>query len=345
VTNNPLYVIDGVILNVTGLANGSTPIDYINPNDIASIEVLKDASATAIYGARGANGVILVTTKRGSQDGGHVNYDTDMSVGMLTRKMDLLNSREFLQVEDIAYQNAAKFDPVGWAGGKYKDPKLKRTDPRLFDANGNPLYDTDWQEESTQKALTQNHQLSFTGGNGKDSYGLYMGYRNEEGIIRESWLKRYSGRFVFDTQTKSWLRVGGTMSYNDQNESQVDPLGAGGIIAMRQVLEALPIIPVRYPNGQWAGNEDYPGMEGGGNPLNILEDRKYLLRTQTMLGNMYSNITFFPGLELRTTLGTNIINQRTDYTGAARSTTSPATRAATPPWPMPGITPGSLRTT
>jgi TonB-linked SusC/RagA family outer membrane protein len=316
VTNNPLYVIDGVILNVTNLANGSTPIDYINPNDIASIEVLKDASATAIYGARGANGVIMVTTKRGSQDGGRVNYDTDMSVGVLTRKMDLLNSREFLQVEDIAYQNAQKFDPVGWAGGKYKDPKLKRTDPRLFDANGNPLYDTDWQKEATQKALTQNHQLSFTGGNDKDSYGLYLGYRNEEGLVRESWLKRYAGRFVFDSQAKSWLKVGGSLSYNDQNESQIDPLGGGGIIAMRQVLEALPIIPVKYPDGTWAGNEDYPGMEGGGNPLNIVEDRKFLLRTQTMLGNVYTNISLAEGLELRTTLGTNIINQRTDlYAG------------------------------
>ncbi|MGV3587190.1 MAG: SusC/RagA family TonB-linked outer membrane protein, partial [Adhaeribacter sp.] len=315
VTNNPLYVIDGVILNVTNLANGSTPIDYINPNDIASIEVLKDASATAIYGARGANGVILVTTKRGSQDGGRVNYDTDWSMGVLARKMDLLNSKEFLMVEDIAYQNAQKFDPVGWAGGKYKDPKLKRTDPRLFDANGNPLYDTDWQEEATQKAISQNHQLSFTGGRDKDSYGVYMGYRNENGLMRGSWLKRYSGRFVFDSQVKNWLKVGGTLSYNDQNENQIDPLGAGGIIAMRQVLEALPIIPVKYPDGKWAGNEDYPGMEGGGNPLDIIENRKYELKTQTMLGNVFTNITLADGLELRTTLGTNIINQRIDYYG------------------------------
>ena len=315
VTNNPLYVIDGVILNVTNLTNGSTPIDYINPNDIASIEVLKDASATAIYGARGANGVIMVTTKRGSTDGGRINYDTDFSVGTLPRKIPLLNSREFLLVEDLAYQNAQKYDPVGWAGGKYKDPKTKRTNPLLFDANGNPLYDTDWQEEITQNKLSQNHQLSFTGGNAKDSYGVYMGYRNENGLIKESWLKRYSGRFVFDSQAKSWLKVGGTLSYNDQNENQIDPLGAGGIIAMRQVLEALPIIPVKYPDGRWGGNEDYPGMEGGGNPLNIVAERLYYVKTQTMLGNVYTNINLARGLELRTTVGTNIINQRVDYYG------------------------------
>lgn len=316
VANNPLYVIDGVILNATGLTNGSTPIDYINPNDIASIEVLKDASATAIYGARGANGVILVTTKRGSTTGGRITYDTDQSVGVLPRKIPLLNSKEFLQVEDIAYQNAQKYDPVGWAGGKYKDPKTKRTNPLLFDASGQPLYDTDWQDEAFQRAFTQNHQLSFSGGNAKDSYGVYLGYRNENGLVRESYLKRYAGRFVFDSQIKNWIKVGGTLSYNDQKENQIDPLGAGGIIAMRQVLEALPIIPVKYPDGRWGGNEDYPGMEGGGNPVNILKERFFYVKTQTMLGNVYANINLTKDLELRTTLGTNVINQEIDeYAG------------------------------
>lgn len=316
VANNPLYVIDGVILNASGLTNGSTPIDYINPNDIASVEVLKDASATAIYGARGANGVILVTTKRGSQTGGRITYDTDLSVGVLPRKLELLNSKEFLAVEDIAYQNAQKYDPVGWAGGKYKDPKTKRTNPLLFDSNGQPLYDTDWQNEAFQKAFTQNHQLSFSGGNAKDSYGVYLGYRNENGLVKQSWLKRYSGRFVFDSQLKPWIKVGGSLGYNDQKENQVDPLGGGGIIAMRQVLEELPIIPVKYPDGRWGGNEDYPGMEGGGNPVNILTDRVFYVKTQTMLGNIYASLNLTKNLEFRTTVGTNIINQETDlYSG------------------------------
>ncbi len=313
VANNPLYVIDGVILNAADLANGSTPIDFINPNDIASVEVLKDASATAIYGARGANGVILVTTKRGSTDGGRVTYDTEFSVGVLPRKLPLLNSAQFLQVEETAYQNAKKYDPVGWAGGKYRDPLTKRTNPLLFDASGKPLYDTDWQDEIYRQAKTQNHQLAFAGGNGKDNYGLYLGYRNEEGLMLESWLKRLSGRFVMDSQIKKWLKVGGSIGYNNQNESQVDPLGNGGITALRQVVEAIPLIPVKYPDGRWAGNEDYPGMEGGGNPVNIVNDRRYYLRTQTMLASVYTNITLAQGLELRTTVGANVINQGTDY--------------------------------
>lgn len=317
VSNNPLYVIDGVILNSVDLQNGSTPIDYINPNDIASIEVLKDASSTAIYGARGANGVILVTTKRGTSDGGRVTYDTDFSIGIAPKKLAVLSSKEFLAVEELAYANAAKYDPVGWATGtKYVDPKTKRTNPNLFDAQGNPLYDTDWQDETFQKAFTQNHQLGFTGGNEKGTYGAFVNYRNENGIIKDSWQKRFSGRFVFDTQIKSWLKVGGSLGYTDQNEKQIDQLGGGGITVMRQVLEALPIIPVKYASGAWASNRDYPGMEGGDNPLRVAAERLYYLRTQTMLGNMYATLKLAPGLEFKTMVGTNVINQRTDYFAA-----------------------------
>ncbi|SEJ50394.1 TonB-linked outer membrane protein, SusC/RagA family [Dyadobacter koreensis] len=317
VSNNPLYVIDGVILNSVDLQNGSTPIDYINPNDIASIEVLKDASSTAIYGARGANGVILVTTKRGTSDGGRVTYDTDFSIGIAPKKLAVLNSKEFLAVEDLAYANAAKYDPVGWATGtKYVNPRTKRTNPNLFDAQGNPLYDTDWQDETFQKAFTQNHQLGFTGGNEKGTYGAFVNYRNENGVVRDSWQKRYSGRFVFDTQIKSWLKVGGSLGYTDQNEKQVDQLDGGGITVMRQVLEALPIIPVRYANGNWASNRDYPGMEGGDSPLRVAAERLFYLRTQTMLGNMYATIRLAEGLELKSTIGTNVINQRRDYFAA-----------------------------
>ncbi|WP_168803193.1 SusC/RagA family TonB-linked outer membrane protein [Chitinophaga oryzae] len=317
VSNNPLYVIDGVILNPVDLRNGSTPIDYINPNDIASIEVLKDASSTAIYGARGANGVILVTTKRGNAGGGRLTYDPDFSIGVLPRKLELLNVKEFLAVEDQAYANAKKYDPTGWATGtKYTDPKTKRTNPLLFDSQGNPLYDTDWQDETFQKAFTQNHQLGFTDGDEKKSFGAFLNYRTQEGLARGSWQDRYAGRIVFDSKIKDWLKVGGTLNYTDQREKQVDQLDGGGITMMRQVLEALPIIPVKYADGSWASNRDYPGMEGGDNPLRVSADRVSILHTQTFLGNMYANIHLAEGLELRSTLGVNIINQREDYFAA-----------------------------
>ncbi|MGX1641330.1 SusC/RagA family TonB-linked outer membrane protein [Sphingobacterium sp. NPDC055431] len=317
-TNNPLYVIDGVIMSRDGLQNGSSPIDYINPNDIASVEVLKDASSTAIYGARGANGVVIVTTKRGTSGGGRATYDAEVGVGYAPKLLPVLSSEEFLAVEELAYENAKKFDPVGWATGtKYTDPKTKRTNPLLFDSNGKPLYNTDWQKEAFRNAITQNHQLAFTNGNEKGSYGGFVNYRNEQGVAYGSWQKRYSARFVFDTEIKDWLKVGGVLSYTDQKDKQVDELGGGGITMMRQVLEALPLIPVRYADGRWASNRDYPGMEGGDNPIRVADERLYYLSTQPFIGNMYANIKLMDGLEFRTSIGTNIINQRKDYAAAA----------------------------
>ena len=310
-SNDPLYVVDGVILVSTGLANNSTPIDYINPNDIASIEVLKDASATAIYGSRGANGVILVTTKRGSQQGGRISYDSYYSLGNLAKKVGVLNSEEFLMIEEVAYQNAEKYDAIGFANGKYTDPATKRSDPRLFDANGNPIYDTDWQNEVTRAAFTQNHQLSFTGGSEKGSYGAFLGYMDEEGIMKDSWLKRYSGRFVFDANIRDWLKVGGSLSYNNQKERVIHASWVG-----RNMIENIPIIPVKYPDGSWASNADYPGMEGGPNPVRVGEEYKRYLRTNTILGNIFANITLANGLDFRTTLGVNNVEQKTDeYAG------------------------------
>lgn len=304
VANDPLYVVDGTILISSGLANNSSPIDYINPSDIASIEVLKDASATAIYGARGANGVILITTKRGSPRE-TINYNSYYSIGVLPNKINLLNSEEFLAVEEEAYSNAQKYDPVGFAAGKYVDPLTKRDNPLLFDADGNPLYDTDWQDEVTQAAFTQNHQLSFTGGNEKGTYGAFLGYLNEEGIMKESSLKRFSSRFVFDTEIRDWLKVGGSLSYNNQNERHVEGVWVG-----RNMVENLPIVPVKYPDGSWASNADYPGMEGGPNPVRVGEEYENYLKTHTVIGNVFSNITLAEGLDLRTTVSINSINQR-----------------------------------
>lgn len=315
VTNDPLYVVDGVILNVSSLSNGTSPIDYLNPNDIKSVEVLKDASATAIYGARGANGVILVTTKRGEGTGATVRYDTDFGVGTLPRKLNVLNAAEYLSLEDRAYTNAKKYDPEGWNRGAYTDPRLKRTDPRLFDAEGNPLHDTDWQDETIRNAFSQTHQISVSNTKGNDSYGLSIGYRGEDGLVIESWLKRYSARFFMDSEITKWLKVGGSLSYIYQRERQADSMGDGGITVGRQMVEALPILPVTYADGSWAGNADYPGMEGGNSSVQVATDRNYTLDTQTMLGNVYANLTLMPGLEFRSVLGANVINQRSSYYG------------------------------
>src|SRR5690606_23808533 len=137
---------------------------------------------------------------KGGKDGGKINYDPYVSVGVMAKKLDVLNAAEFLALEESAYANVAKYDPDGFAAGKYVDPLTKRNDSKLFDASGNPLYDTDWQTEATQRAFSQNHNLSFTGGNPETSYGVFLNYANEDGIIKESFMRRYSGRLSLESQ-------------------------------------------------------------------------------------------------------------------------------------------------
>lgn len=320
-SNNPLYVVDGVMLPQGTQNQYSSAIDYINPNDIVSVEVLKDASSTAIYGARGANGVILVQTKKGRSGEGVVTYNVDISVPTIgPKRPHVLNAQQYLDVEDLAYKNIEKFDPAGWNsgpnGGKYANlnPQTRRAEfslkhPDVFtlaaDGSYKPNYDTDWFKEATQNKISQNHQLGFSGGNEKTTYALSLGYRNDQGLLKESYLKRYSTRFSIDDQVKKWLKIGATLSYNNQGENLVDINDA----VPRQMVEDFPFLPVRYPDGTYANNRDYPQAEGSFSSIHRLEGRKYIVNTATTLGSLYGNLTLAKGLELRSVLGVNVVNQ------------------------------------
>ena len=307
-SNNPLYVVDGVMLPQGTQNQFSNAIDYINPNDIVSVEVLKDASSTAIYGARGANGVILITTKKGKAGEGMVTYNVDMSVNTTgPNKPDVLNSAEYIAVEDLAWRNMEKYDPTGWKAGKwaYLNPKLRRIDPRVWNADGSPKFDTDWFEESTQASLSQNHNLGFNGGNERTQYAFSMGYRDDQGLVKTTFMKRYSGRFTIDDQIKPWLKVGGTLSYNNQAERLSDVNDA----VSRQIVEDFPFLPVKYEDGTYANNRDFPFAEGTFSSVHRLMGRQFILNTQTTLGSFYANIKLAEGLEFRSVAGVNIQTQ------------------------------------
>lgn len=307
-SNNPLYVVDGVMLPQGNQSQFTSAIDYINPNDIVSVEVLKDASSTAIYGARGANGVILVTTKKGKAGDSHVTYNADFSLNAIgPNRPQVLNAEQYLATEDLAWANMEKYDPEGWAAGKweYLNPALRRTDPRIFDSNGNPKYDTDWLEANVQTKISQNHQLGFSGGNQKTQHSLSLGYRDDQGLLINSYLKRYSARFTIDDNITSWLKVGGTLNYNNQTENVVDINDA----VARQIVEDFPFLPVRYEDGTFANNRDYPFAEGTMSSVHRSTNRRYVMNTQTSIGSIYSNIKFMEGLEMRTVLGANIKTQ------------------------------------
>jgi TonB-linked SusC/RagA family outer membrane protein len=310
--NDPLYVVDGVYWR--------QGITTLNPNDIESIEVLKDASATAIYGAQGSSGVILVTTKRGRR-GSTISYDNYVSLSTLARKQSVLNSQEFLATEDLAYQNIQKYDPTGWAAGVYatKDPRLKRqaltaanTTHPLFDANLNPLYDVDWQKESTQTAVAQSHNLSFSGGSDQLTYGLFLNYTNANGIIRNTYQKRYQARLTVDNQVKKWLKIGGTINYANI-EDRLGNRFTGGNNIPRMMIEMIPIVPIQYADGTYGKRQDYPDMESGDNPVAISREDTEITRNQTFSGNFYANANILPGLDFRTVFGANISSQLNPY--------------------------------
>ncbi|MDR6805023.1 TonB-linked SusC/RagA family outer membrane protein [Dyadobacter sp. BE34] len=299
---DPLYVVDGVI----GVDGNS-----INPNDIASLEVLKDASSTAIYGARGANGVIMITTKRGRAGTMKVSYDGNVNVSDLYRHVKTLNSDEFVKVYNEAYANGTKFDP---AGGTWAPPAaLNHANfPLLFDANDKPLYNTNWEKEVYKPAISTNHSLNFQGGNDKTLFSLSLGYLNQNGLMATSAFKRYNLRFTVDTDVNKWLKVGGSLSLINSRQRMVSD-GNGGLNVPRMVSEEVPILPVKYPDGTWAGNNDIAGLEGGPNPVNIAHNRYTINNTLQSLGNTYLLFHIAKDLDFKTDLGFNLQSQKNNF--------------------------------
>ena len=290
-SSSPLYVVDGVVME---------DVQFLNPNDIDRMEVLKDASSTAIYGARGANGVILVTTKRGAAtEGVTVGYDGYLSIGVLPKKLEVLNSAEFLQVIQKGFENYPKYNPTG------TPPVFSKSDPRLFDANGNPLYDTDWQEEATRTAFSNNHQLSILGKSEKSSFGAFMNYGRTEGIMLNSWLDRINSKIVYDAKPKKWLSLGLNLLVNSTkaNETQED---GGDQSPRRSMLEMPSIFPVKFPDGGWSNSSmitDPYSLESIANPVHVLTTQDRLRKRNQLFGNTYLTFHIIPGLDLRTQFG------------------------------------------
>jgi len=289
-SNEPLYVIDGVI--------GVADINLINPNNIESLEVLKDASATAIYGARGANGVILITTKRGViSDEAIISYDGYTSFGIMAKNQNLefLNSTEWWQVYNTGYDNIEKYDPIGFAQGKFLRASPQNL-PLLFDNEGNPLYDTDWEDETYRTAISQNHQLSLRGGNEITTFSAYLGYTRQEALMDKNYLDRYNAQFNVDSRLRDWLRFGVNFSLNFNKGNDL----YNNYSLKRLSQEALPIIPVKYPNGKWGSNRDFPGAVQD-TPLMYLEELTNQTNNAQIISDFYLNFKINKYLDFKST--------------------------------------------
>ncbi|KAA3438787.1 TonB-dependent receptor [Rufibacter hautae] len=294
--NEPLYVIDGMLVSSdandmslgVNLGPRISALSTINPNDIESIEVLKDASATAIYGSRGTNGVVLITTKRGKFGTGTVTFDTYYGVQEVANKLEVLNAAQFAD-----FVNEAKIN-----------------------ANQTPIYNnpaslgagTDWQGEIFRTAPIANYQLSFSGGDEKTKYAITGGYFAQDGIIRNSDFKRYSFRANLDRDLSSKLAVGNSVSYSRLTSSGV--LTTTETIVPGVTTSALlfnPILPVYNPNEP--GGYTFENRGGSylgktlGNPVADVDAFTSYGVSSRILGNVYARYKILENLEFRTSFG------------------------------------------
>ena len=310
-STDPLYVVDGVVMEDFRL---------LNPNDIENIEVLKDASSAAIYGARGANGVIMVTTKRGKKDGDgvSVSYQGSVSVGTMARYMDTLTASEWQQafMQGLANSNT-------YHGTSYSlNPADHFTDPRYFDANGNPIYDTDWQREATRAAVSHNHQLNIQQAGKNSSMGAFLNYTDQQGIMLNSYMKRINAKVAYDADPTKWLSTSVNVLVNHSWGNNVDH-GDGGQNALRTMIEMPAWYPVRNTDGSWAddntavfqdvvkyaANGDQPAQyvrfnaEDGANPVHFLNEVQRMQYRTQIFGNLALTFHLAEGLDLKTQLG------------------------------------------
>ncbi|GAA0885295.1 TonB-dependent receptor [Sphingobacterium siyangense subsp. cladoniae] len=304
-SSNPLYVVDGVVME---------DFNLLNPNDIENIEVLKDASSAAIYGARGANGVILVTTKRGNKDGSRtISYQGSAGVSSAQRYMDVLNAQEWVDAFMIGLENENKYQGKSWS----LDKKTWFNDANYFDGNSNPLYDTDWQKEATRTAISHNHQLNVQQGDEKSSVGAFLNYTDQQGIMNNTWNKRINAKMAYDAKPTSWLSTAINLTVN-HTWGRYTPEDGGGQEARRTMIEMIPWYPVYDKDGLYTNSSsstvaEQLGFEGMSNPVAILDLQKRMRYNTQIFGNAALTFHLADGLDLKTQLG--IDHHRKDYKG------------------------------
>ncbi|MEO7855602.1 MAG: TonB-dependent receptor [Gemmatimonadaceae bacterium] len=317
-SNDPLYVVDGVPLQNEDVSAGAygvadinpalprSSLNSINPNDIESITVLKDASATAIYGSRGANGVVLIQTKRGSGTRAAVDYDTYFAASTPSRKLNFLNGdqyRSFIQSQVTAGTlPASRLAILGTAN-------------------------TNWEDELTKTGYASSHNVAFSGGSQQTQYRASLNYFDQKGVVISNGLKRYQGRLNANhTALDGRLALGLNMTASQVNNDYVANENGGGFQGGLFTNMAIfnPTQPVRVTDPKTGASSFYeigPGSQGVRNPVGLAEQIQDNSPERRVLGNLTGTVTLIPELTAQTTLGV-------DYTDAVRQTYLPRASAA-----------------
>ena len=329
-SNEPLYVVDGFIYfkdaanNTTGIGaiEGSlNPLATINPNDIESIEVLKDVSATAIYGSRGANGVILITTKKGKIGEGkaHINYNYSLGVSSIAKKLDLLTASEWAQYQKDYFSNK----------GGYTDAEIA--------ALGKG---TDWQEAVLRTAIQQSHELSINGGTEKNRYAFSANFTDQDGIILNSGFERYNFHTNVEWELQEGLHFGVNATYGRSKQSGLttaeekvfnsSPFSAGITNSFVYALLMPPVIPVYNQDGSYnfKNNYEYAYFAIGDHAANPVYDLKESV-AENINNYLLSNVwaTYQIGqLTLKASVGLNSEKLTQNYFSGAYTSLGLATQ-------------------
>ena len=303
--NEPLYVIDGVPMqarptNTNTLSsegvNGLNPLATINPSDIQSIDVLKDASATAIYGARAANGVILITTKRGRTGGNAVNFGAYYGVQTVRRQLPLLGAQEFAQQANLARTNAGQA-------------------PLYTDAEIAALPNTNWQDAIFRQAPMQNYELSFSGGSESTRYFISGNLMRQDGVIRNTDMDRGTARLNLDHDVSPRFRVGTGFTYS-RSSGQVMPNGGAGQDVASVLINALtapPTLPIFGSGGEyWVGLNEANGRIFA-NPVASADLMTNFERQNRVLGNAFGEYDLMENLSLRVSVGADYLSSLQDF--------------------------------
>ncbi|MGQ1890083.1 SusC/RagA family TonB-linked outer membrane protein [Thermophagus sp. OGC60D27] len=301
--NDPLFIIDGVPTKMG--------MHELNPNDIESIQVLKDAAASSIYGSRASNGVIVITTKNGKQGKMQVTFKGSLTASWYSTKMSVLNTEQYGEAMWQAYVNSGR-DPnsnnIGysydWGYNSDVTPVLNDIILPEFIDDGQTMRvsDTDWFDEVTRTGLMQSYDLSLSNGTEKGNYFFSLGYVDNEGIIKYSNFSRISARL--NSEYKLWdgiISLGEHFTLNTTEELEAP----GGIL--NAALQALPIIPVYTEDGGWGGPAG--GMNDRHNPVRLLKYNKdNAYRYWRTFGDAYISINPIKGLNLKSSFGINYGN-------------------------------------
>ncbi len=276
-TNQPIFVIDGVVIDSATDDESSNPLASINPSDIVSMDVLKDASATAIYGSRASNGVIMITTKRGKAGEATVTYDVYLGWQEMPKKYEMLNLREYAEHHNFRADYLSSVD---------KNNAFVR--PDLLGEG------TDWQDELFRKAFMMNHNVSVSGGNERTTWAFSGGYLDQDGIALGSGFKRYTLRSNLETQIKSWLRGGINFSLTDSKQK----VGTDNNTIISALIQQ-PTVAVTAPDGSYDGPDDVWMPDNPVGLASIITNKNKKLNLRF---NAFLEATLYKGLTLRTEL-------------------------------------------